>query len=230
MKFFVTVIMAGLTCVVSAMHEGDLEDRVLGHVLSCHCGDVTGGCLKCAAMADTNFVAAVQGKIDAFYGSIASESGKDPRVIGDLGFGKSYLRGADYQDLACFVSNNVNQVFMQFNDCATNQLQKYALLCSGWAYGNEYYLDFLDRVVTLTGDGGLSIGYLDWYMTARHDDEKWKTIIRDYASPVVSNLIDKLQLVTGRTNYYNRVRSGEEYRAYLDMHAPRVNFKGGKNE
>lgn len=167
--------------------------------------------------ADTNVGFVVCAKIGTFCDSIYPDYLRRPEVVADVGIRKCDLDSDTHRDLSNYVSNNIDSVFAEFNSCATNQLQKYILLSTGWTCGNEYYLDFLNRIVSLANNGGISIEYVDWYMMARKDDEKWRIILRDYERPVVSNIIDKLQLLTGRTNYYNRVRSGEAYRSYLEI-------------
>jgi len=177
-------------------------------------------CVLCvnAVSADTSGLTDVEGVRDAMrqvLESIPSDY-RDPESISHSGIDK--LDRMTYVRFSSEVSNQLPFVMANFSQCATNELERYVLMSAGWSFDDDYYLRFFNGLVSVALCGGLTPEDLRWYRVAHGNELRMNALVMRYDTSVVSNIVDKLQLLTANTNYYNRIRSGEAKRAYEILH------------
>lgn len=150
---------------------------------------------------------------------VAVVNGLPDRRCGRLDYLKEFgfrKRNTDeYATLARAVSNEYDVVFANFNACATNELQRLVLMSAGWAYDDDYYLRCYSNVLDLAENGLVAVSELRWYNEGSGNERRMNLLSLCYDAPGVSNLVLKLQAITGNTNYCQKVLSGESKQMYL---------------
>ena len=107
------------------------------------------------------------------------------------------------------ISNNFDIAYSDFTILATNDIDRMLFLGSGWYLGKKHYLECLNRNVDLTESGKISVKELNWYITGHDVAELLGFLPFNYRMPGVSNVVKKLMKVTGETQYYENILSGE---------------------
>ena len=120
----------------------------------------------------------------------------------------SELRGVE-KSLGEAISNNFDIAYSNFTVLATNDIDRMLFLGSGWYLGKKHYLECLNRNVDLTESGKISVKELNWYITGHDVAELLGFLPFNYRMPGVSNVVKKLMKVTGETQYYENILSGE---------------------
>lgn len=138
MKFFVTVIMAGLTCVVSAMHDDDLENRLVRFVLPCmHYSDAQSAISHLRKEASDEKLANALYKV---YENVALKS-----------------KNGQYIENALYWFGTIaptNELF-RLKDIAVNETNRYANVAV-WMYIKRRYMDddcveFAEKILDSSG-------------------------------------------------------------------------------
>ena len=123
-------------------------------------------------------------------------------------FGYKYKSNPHYLSLSTIVSNNLETVGSNFEACATNELNRLLLLSTAWAFDGDYYLQCLSNDLELVDAGILSKREFLWTRRASRNVSLLGFIPLNYNCPGVSNLVLRMQQVTGDTNYCQRILSG----------------------
>lgn len=169
-----------------------------------------------APLAATNdVVQSVRVRIDEY---VVHDLSQEDKVVGVVeNFGLKTWKTARHATLEACISNNVDIVFANFEECATNQLNRYVLLSAGWSGDEEYRLLYLDKLLDKVMDGTLSKGEFNWFRIGHRSPALFEFLLRRHGETAVSNLVNKLELATGETNYCSRIRSGEAWAEYQEF-------------
>ena len=124
-----------------------------------------------------------------------------------------------YRNLAEVASNNYEIVISNIHQCATNDLERMVLMSAGWGYDDDYFLRWYSDLVDLAMAGVVSQDEVRWYSEGSGNEWRMNLLAIRYDAPGVSNLVLKLQGLSGRTNYYQKVLNGESKRSYLQYKA-----------
>lgn len=130
-------------------------------------------------------------------------------------FGFRNRKTAEYAALAQAVSNAEEKAWVEINNCATNELERMILLSAGWAYDDDYYLKCYSNVLALAEAGVLNLGEVRWFGEGSRNERRMNLLALRYDMPGISNLVFRLQAITGNTNYCQKILSGESKRLYL---------------
>lgn len=130
-----------------------------------------------------------------------------------------------YTNLAIAVSNNYDSVFSNFCLCATNQLERYALMSCGWCFGPRYFWTFLDSLLDQRIAGAVSDYDVLWFVGEKNFNSGVPYLLQLTDDSAVSNTLDKLTIVAPLSNYCERIRSGEALREYNEYMLDLRTFK-----
>ncbi len=167
------------------------------------------------AYADVNTNAAIQAvrmAMDTFISEGTSPENRDAQFVRNMGIAN--WESQAYTNLAVAISNSFDYVVDNIAACATNQFEKYVVMGTGWVFGDSYYLMMFDRLMDQVALGSLTLDDVRWYNSGHNSDAKLNTLARKFDLPIVSNILHKIEVAGGDTNYCNRVRSGEAKRLY----------------
>ena len=170
-----------------------------------------------AEVADTNGVLQVRSAIAAVVNVLPSRRCGTCTYLKEFGFRKREF--AEYRNLATAVSNNYAIVFSNFGSCATNDLERMVLLSAGWAYDDDYYMKWYSNLLDAAEAGVVSRAEVKWFNEGSGNERRMNLLAIKYDEPGVSNIVYKLQNVTGDTNLCRRILSGESKNLYLQYFA-----------
>lgn len=169
--------------------------------------------LESALASESNAISDVRSALAAAVNGLQPKRSGVCKYMQEVGFRN---RGsAEYESLAIVVSNHFETVVSNFCICATNDLERMVLMSAGWFCDDDYYLRWYSSLVDLAVDGVVSSAEIKWYGEGSGDERRMNILALKYDSPGVSNLVRKLQGITGDTNYCQRILSGEARRLYL---------------
>lgn len=134
-------------------------------------------------------------------------------------FGFQHWRTPEHANLATVVSNNYDVVISNFCACATNDLERMVLMSAGWAYDDDYYLRWYSDIIDLAVVGVLSRDEVRWYNEGSGNEMRMNLLALRYDFPGISNVVLKLQGLSGNTNYGQKILNGEAKRLYLEYKA-----------
>lgn len=162
----------------------------------------------------------IRSAMDSF---MASGFADRPDSLLDLGFPR--CDRVAYTNLALAVSNSYSFVFDNFQSCATNQTERYALMSCGWCFGPRYYWTFLDSLLDRLQEGGLSESDFLWFVNERNCNAGVPDMLQLTDDSVVSNIINRLMTVAPLSNYCERIKSGQALREYNEYMMELRTFK-----
>lgn len=163
---------------------------------------------------------AIRSAMDSF---LASGFADRPNSLRDLGFPRCDRMA--YTNFALTVSNSYSFVFDNFQSCATNQTERFALMSCGWCFGPRYYWTFLDSLLNQLQEGRLSENDFLWFVFERNCNTGVPYTLQLTDDVVVSNIINRLMTVSPISNYCERIRSGEALREYNEYMLDLRTFK-----
>jgi len=123
--------------------------------------------------------------------------------------------GNAYVELCRLVSNDVQSVFQGMSSIATNEAERLVLMSTAWQYDENYYLSAYDVIANMALSNEVSRTECDWFGSPKRNDLA-NCIRCRYQETCVTNLAHKIMIVTGNTNWYWSVISGESYSNYLE--------------
>lgn len=176
---------------------------VLALFVSQSCFAASNTALLCVRQAVSNVVSQL---------SLAGERGS--RQFKEFGFRPNQSSG--YQELSQCVSNNFVDVYSSFGFCANNEMERLVLLSAGWAFDDDYFMRCYSNNVLLAEKGDISRDDLKWFCDACGVERRVNLLALRIDEPGVSNLVMRIREITGMTNYYNRVLSGDARVAYTN--------------
>ena len=122
----------------------------------------------------------------------------------------------DYRAFASVVSNDWTLALEHLNELATNNLERLLILGVGKTYDEDFYIEYMSVLASMTTNNLLLAKEFSWARASTRFDLQ-SCLFRRHQEPKVIELIDKYKAVQpGRTNYWNRVLSGEAYTNYLE--------------
>ena len=173
---------------------------------------------------ETNIVLhAVRTSMDSYITNDVSFEYRDPLFVRDMGMRN--WNTPCYTNLALTVSNSLDIVLDNIDICATNQFEKYAILGTGWLWGDGYYLYVFDAIMDRVLCARLSLDDARWYNSGHHSERMLNTLARNYDTLIVSNILSKIESSGGSTNYCDWVRSGRAKSEYEEFDAEMNNIK-----
>lgn len=176
---------------------------------------------KCSCFAvDGSGLLQVRSAMDALF---ASGFERRAEVLMDRGF-PSCDRQA-HTNLALAVSNSYDSVFANFDLCATNQLERYVLMSCGWCFGPRYFWMFLDSMIDQRMAGNVSDYDVLWFVGQKNFNSGVPYLLQDTEDYAVSNILNRLMVVSSISNYCERIKSGQALREYNEYMQELRTFK-----
>ena len=163
---------------------------------------------------------AIRSAMDSF---LASGFADRPNSLRDLGFPRCDRMA--YTNFALTVSNSYSFVFDNFQSCATNQTERFALMSCGWCFGPRYFWTFLDSLLDQRIAGVVSDYDVLWFVGEKNFNSGVPYLLQLTDDSAVSNTLDKLTIVAPLSNYCERIRSGEALREYNEYMLDLRTFK-----
>lgn len=163
---------------------------------------------------------AIRSAMDSFLTSGFAERADSLR---DMGFPR--CDRASYTNLALTVSNSYSYIFSNFQSCATNQTERYALMSCGWCFGPRYYWTFLDSLLNELQEGRLSESDFLWFVNERNCNTGVPDMLQLTDDSTVSNILNRLMVVSSISNYCERIKSGQALREYNEYMQELRTFK-----
>jgi len=163
--------------------------------------------------AQNGSIAVVRQQLDAVMQNLPCDCG-DVHMLYNMPTCFTQLQS--YPILVAGVSNNLSAVMDHFGICATNRSEKLVLMSVGWAYDDDYYLRFMDGLSAVAVSGGVTADDYRWYCSAHRNELRLNILALRYQEPIVSNILNRVEMFTGDTNRCNRIRSGEARSSYLN--------------
>jgi hypothetical protein len=160
-------------------------------------------------------VSDIREALDEYISKHMQERMSDIRYIESFGIQK--WGDENHIKLSMMVSNSFNVVFDNFSLCATNQVERYLLLSTGWPLGVDYYITFFDKVLDKYAANMVTDKEIKWYKEGHFSPILATAIISKYKEHSVSNLIEKIERLTFATNECEKIRSGEALREYIEF-------------
>lgn len=162
--------------------------------------------------ARANFVVEVQTRI----GRVASElpmRRKNPEML--FNYDIVFATNASYRALASTVSNNWRNVLANLSLCATNQFERLLVLGVRDRFGADFYMDFMDELVTMKTNGLITAKEFSWARSTE-DPELERYLDRRYRTPEVRALVERFKVAEPMNDAWDDILSGVAYTNYLD--------------
>lgn len=162
--------------------------------------------------ARANFVVEVQTRI----GQVASElpvRRKNPEML--FNYDIVFATNASYRALVTTVSNNWRNVLASLSLCATNQFERLLVLGARDRFGADFYMDFMDELVTMKTNGLISAKEFSWARSTE-EPELERYLDRKYRTPRVRALVERFKVAEPMNDDWDDVLSGVAYTNYLN--------------
>lgn len=129
--------------------------------------------------------------------------------------GMANTQGEAYRNLCRAVSNDVNATFRRLPEITTNAAERLVLMSTAWMGDENLYLSTYEVLADLAISNQVAKSELEWFGLPDRNDLS-NCIRCRYREARVTNLVYKIAQVTGDTNQYRSVVSGESYTNYLE--------------
>lgn len=163
----------------------------------------------------SNDVATVRSKLQECVALLPSGFRGMPDYMTEFGLPRSVK--VKERELGLIVSNCLDAVYSSFEVVATNEIERRLILASPWSVSDDFYLNCLSRNIDLAASGKISLGDLSWYMEGHRSRRLTYLLDAQYDQPGVSNVVLRQMALTGDTNKYARVLSGEAKLEYIEF-------------
>ena len=137
---------------------------------------------------------------------------------GEIG-GQSVCRHPSYQAMARLVSNDWQNVIGNIGNVATNQMERYLLLATGFQYGWDFHLPFFTKVADECLAGNISSNEVAWFAAYSTKPGLVDQLYYRNTESAVTNLLHKMIQIDGNTNLWTSVmatNAQERVREYID--------------
>lgn len=113
------------------------------------------------------------------------------------------------------VSNNWRSVLANLSLCATNQSERLLILGVRDRFGADFYMDFMDELVTMKTNGLIAAKEFSWARSTE-DPELERYLDLKYRTPRVRALVERFKVAEPMNDVWDDVLSGVAYTNYLD--------------
>ena len=121
-----------------------------------------------------------------------------------------------YRRFALVVSNNWSNAILHLSELSTNDFERLLMLGAGKSYDEDFYIDYIDTIATMTTNNIVSARELSWARASKRFDLN-SCLIRRYQEPKVVELVNKLNVVMPQQeSRWNDILSGAAYTNYLE--------------
>ena len=123
-----------------------------------------------------------------------------------------------YMPLVRAMSNCWREVLRSLDSYATNRVDRMLVANTGWWYGEDEYIGYVDALSGLVSSNRISSVEFDAFeMAAWNNHTIASSLCRRYNEPAVSNLVHRILSFSSRSNKWARVMSGEAKRCYEEQ-------------
>ena len=125
-----------------------------------------------------------------------------------------FATNASYSALAITVSNDWRNALANLALCATNQFERLLVLGVRDRFGAEFYVEFMDELVTLRTNDLITAKEFSWARSTEVPELE-RCLERQYQDPRVRALVERFKIAEPANPRWDDVLSGVAYTNYL---------------